>query len=792
VFERLGPFISRHGGPIVAFWVLLAVSLHLVAPRWQDVACDGDMAYLPANLPSVEGERLLARAFPGEKAKSEFAVVVERRDGPLTMDDLLWSDSLADRFRQRQSDLPIVDVWNRNTEVIGEKLLSRVSKNGQATVTLLNIKNEFMATANLRLLKEVQPVLDEARRTAPEGLNVGITGSAAIGGDMLRSTAESIQNTELTTVALVVVILLLVYRAPLLVLIPLLTIGAAFFVATDTLALLTQVSRLDGFGWWNFKIFTTTKIFIVVILFGSGTDFCLFLISRYKEELERGLGRPEAVAEAIGRVGEALVGSAMTTICGLGMMFFADFGKFRNSGPAIALCLAITLVACLTLAPALLRATGRAVFWPLATGEPRSAGIQRDEQRDPGVNRFWDWASRVIIKRPGLILVASIALLTPFAYHGLSPQITYDFLSELADRSPSVLGTHMARRHFPAGEMAPLTMLVLQEDAHFDTPAGTRNIARLTKQLYDLEGIGGVSSIAEPLGDRPGYFQPFSARGRNKLAALKHKITKARFLTQEPDLVGDVARFELVLRDDPFSPQAIETLNQVERYLAHLQDEPTSPWRHAKFTFGGTTAGIRDLAQVTQSDQRLIEQLVVLSVLAVLIILLRQPLVCCYLIVSVLFSYFVTIGATQLYFSWLYGATYAGLDWKVPLFLFVILIAVGEDYNIYLVTRVFEEQERYGPIAGLRRAVARTGGIITSCGVIMAGTFISMTTGTLRGMLELGFALSLGVMLDTCIVRPILVPAFIVLCEHAWPRQPTAPPQPPHERPQPAGAVVRS
>ncbi len=776
MFDHWGALVSRHWAIVIAAWVSLAAGVHLVAPRWNDVTHDGDLAYLPERMPSVEGERLLNRAFPESQAKSEMAVVVERPDGPLTTADLLWSDSLAVRFRERESELPIVDVRNRNTDVVGDKLTSRVSTNGQAAVTLLRVKNEFMAVGNIALVRDVQGIIAEASQAAPAGLNVGITGPAAVGGDMLRSAAESIQNTELTTIVLVVVILFIVYRAPLLVSIPLLTIGLALFLSTDILALATQVSKLRGFDWWNFKIFTTTKIFIVVILFGAGTDFCLFLIARYKEELERGLGRAEAMAEAVGRVGEALVGSAMTTILGLSTMYFADFGKFRNSGPAIAVCLAITLVACLTLAPALLRASGRAVFWPFGIRPGKPAPDGRDEATKGVISsRFWEWASRKIIKHPAFILVASLALLAPLAYQGLSLRVTYDFLSELEKTCPSVQGAALARRHFPAGEMAPITVLALKEGAQFNQPDGEREIARLTKRFYDLDGIEAVRSMAEPTGDPPGYFQPFRSSGLKKLAARRHKITKSRFLTQQPDLVGDVARFDLVFRDEPFSPQAVETLDKVDQFLAALRDDPQSPWRGTQFAFVGTTVGIRDLAQVTQSDRALIQQLVVLSVLAVLIVLLRRPLVCLYLILSVLLSYLVTIGVTQLYFSWLYGEEFYGLDWKVPIFLFVILIAVGEDYNIYLVTRVVEEQRRHGPIEGLRRAVARTGGIITSCGVIMAGTFISMMSGTLRGMMELGFALALGVMLDTCIVRPILVPAFLALVERIWGRRASIP-----------------
>jgi RND superfamily putative drug exporter len=765
LFQHLGNFVARHWLLVILAWAGLATGLHCLAPAWDSVTNDGDLAYLPEQMTSVRAERLIAEAFPDVTSKSQIVLIASRRDGPLTVDDEQLLGDIAGKLATTPG-LPITGLWTYQSDIVGKKL---ISADRQAALAVLLLGSEFMAVQNIETLEAVTTALKQARSRAdfPKGLELGVSGSGAIGGDMMTSARDSIANIELATVLLVLLILSIVYRAPVLVIIPLLTIVVSIVVSTDLVALLTQVKRVDGLEWVNFKVFKTTKIFIVTILFGSGTDFCLFLISRYREELERGLNRPQGLARALGQVGDAITASAMTTIFGLSMMIFASFGKFRNSGPAIGLCLFVALAACLTLAPALLRAFGKVVFWPFGLNTVAASGETAHRNGSPAdrsslVGNFWEWASGVIVARPGLILVTSVVLLSPLAYAGKSTQISYDLLADLEPTRPSVLGTAMVREHFPPGELGPVIILARRPGAQFDTKAGLQEIAELTKFLYgaaDVDGVSGVEevrSIAEPLGDPPG---PASVK---KIAIRKNPKVRGTFLSQVPEHVGEVTRLDVTLRNDPFSPQSAQALQQIDSKLSTLAKDRDSPWFGAEFDFSGVTAGTRDLKAVVEADEVLIQRLVVISVLGILIVVLRRPLICLYLILSVLFSYYVTIGATQLVFAW-YFQPFHGLDWKVPIFLFVILIAVGEDYNIYLATRIFEEQKRHGLLGGLRRAVVKTGGIITSCGVIMAGTFVSMMSGSLRGMLELGFALTLGVVLDTLVVRPILVPAFLAL-----------------------------
>jgi RND superfamily putative drug exporter len=287
-------------------------------------------------------------------------------------------------------------------------------------------------------------------------------------------------------------------------------------------------------------------------------------------------------------------------------------------------------------------------------------------------------------------------------------------------------------------------------------------IGKIEDRMSEL-GIADIRYRDAPMGlkDRPAQDASTKKRIIHKQIVSK---AKSYYVSPVEEMKGAVARVDVVFQADPFARESIDQLTAVESAInTALKLESLSPLQNAHLLYVGPTASIRDLKTVTDHDQVKIDLLVLGAVFLILILLLRKPAISAYLIVSVFFSYFVALGVTFAFYWLKDPEKFAGLDWKVPMFLFTILIAIGEDYNIFLMTRIEEEQKRHGPVEGIRIAMLRTGTIISSCGIIMAGTFMSLQWGTLVGLQQLGFALAFGVLLDTFVVRPLLVPAYLIM-----------------------------
>lgn len=935
----LSKLITRYWPLVIGGWIALAILLRTIAPAWNDIAADGDLAFLPPTVPSAVGQRELTRVFPSMGSRSAMVMVIANDSAPLSVGDKalameiarrlhwaaarnLWTklqttqsqiaqsdvvrsrgvdlqdaegtgsseadfdpgmspadievsvaaqnaidnlneaieiEELLGRYLQsvpsnsdflrlpdayqlrgqllrdyggprdqaqaaldldtaalmREQQTPVLaaelpvwakniqDVWSWRHPVVGHKL---GSNEAHARLINLQLGSDFTAVENIAALDGLEQLAVELRQQYASLVNpstrIEWSGSAAVGADMLRAAASGVKMTESITVLLVLLILAVVYRAPILIAIPLASIGLSLVVATNLIALLARDPAADtGYG---LSVFTTTRIFIVVLLFGAGTDFCMFLLARSREMLQvRSVDSRRAwqrlVARSWSSVHDALVASALTTVVGLALMWFSHFKKFQYSGPIIAISLLVTLCVCLTFTPALLSGIGPAAFWPRRpNGRQRggqginSADVPQQSSADG--SGYWAKLAGWVVARPAAALMVTLVVLAIPAGYGLTRlgHVTYDLTEELSASAPSRRGARLISQYLPTQDGSPLRVLLIRDEP-FASDEQLREACDSLSAVMYVAGVDSVRSLTDPLGDYPpgkrmGLFDKDAWRRR-----VLNRIARERYVSNVDTMQLRVARFDVVLSDNPFSLEAAAALKRVQAAIVHELARPQSAWHGAQLTTTGTTVGITDLRQITQSDQQRIQILVTVGVWLVLVILLRQWLLSTYLIFTVLLSYFATLGITYATFAALYAPDYSGLDWKVPLFLFVILVAVGQDYNVYLVTRIFEEQRRLGEAHGarreaVRRALQMTGGIITSCGFVMAGTFIAMTgpaillwlspslpmgwvdpnTPVLRGMTELGFALALGVLLDTLIVRTILVPAFMVLEKGCW------------------------
>ncbi|MFC7266291.1 MMPL family transporter [Streptomyces lutosisoli] len=439
---------------------------------------------------------------------------------------------------------------------------------------------------------------------------------------------------------------------------------------------------------------------LTVLVFGAGTDYALLLVARYREELRRHEDRHEAMALALNRAGPAVLASGATVVLSMLVLLAAEMNSTRGLGPVAAIGVAIALLAMLTLFPALLLVFGRWIFWP---------AIPHFGSSDPTASGVWARMGRRIAVRPRAVWGATALALAALSFGLL--QIHAQGIGNadaFTGKPDSIVGQEVSARYFPAGSGDPLVIVAgqAQGDQVRSAVAGTKGVV--------------PDSITVPEGTESSYD-------------------------------GKVL-FEATMTAPSDSEAAKRTVERVRDAVHAVPD--------ADAKVGGGTAALLDMDAATTHDNILIIPAVLLVVLLILGLLLRALVAPLLLIGTVVLSFAAALGASALAFRHLFD--YAGEQTDFPLFVFVFLVALGIDYNIFLSTRIREEAGHQGTRAGVVTGLAATGAVITSAGLVLAGTFAALATLPMVAFAEIGFAVALGVLLDTFIVRSILVTSLFL------------------------------
>jgi putative drug exporter of the RND superfamily len=479
MFRQLGRIVLRFRFVVVAAWVLLALGAVLIAPSLSDVGKSDEAGFLPKEAEAMVARTLVSENFPVDDARSRATLAFTRESG-LTQADAEYIAGFATWATGADAPAEVRAAVKSVVTAAGHPELASMLRSPDGALEIMQVDlaiASFEPAAN-RAINLIRAHLAETR---PDGLTANVTGAAGIGADYLNAIREGTDRTTIATIILVVVILLLIYRAPLAALAPLVTIGCAFLVSRGLLGYLAQA------GW---QISSLLDSFVVVIVFGVGTDYTIFLVSRFREELGHAEW-PVAAQEAVGRIGAVISASAMTVIVGLGSMAIASFAMIQTTGPALALTVFVTLLAGLTLTPAFLGIFGHYLFWPLH--ERRGAG---DVERG-----FWAALARVITRRPAAVsAIVLVALGLPLLALGTMRE-NFDQLRELPASSDARQGFDLVAQHFDRGQLFPLNIIIKAPGTDLSKPESLARIRATQDLLAALPGVARVRSIVAPFGD---------------------------------------------------------------------------------------------------------------------------------------------------------------------------------------------------------------------------------------------------------------------------------------------------
>jgi RND superfamily putative drug exporter len=569
----------------------------------------------------------------------------------------------------------------------GAAILANIPLDGNSIAKTLP-NNEPVLPAIIEALREdIKPVADA------NGLDPYVTGPGGLLGDLFGAFGTLDSTLLLTTLAVVALILIFVYRSPVLWIIPLLSAMFALTTAGGIVYLLAKNDIIDVDG--------QSQGILSVLVIGAATDYALLLIARYREELHLHESRFDAMKAAYKGVWEPILASGSTVSISLLILLFSQLTNTAGLGPIGAIGIVCAMITILTLLPALLLVFGRWIFWP------RRPLFDGDDHVMSGL---WSKVGNTIGRNPRKAWVISGSVLLIFAF--ASTTLKADGIGTVdtfTGNPESVVGQKLLESHFPGGQGDPTQIVV-----------SANKLDELALRVSSAPGVTGVAAQMDP-----------------KDPSIVHVVDGKSILNVTLDK----------------APDSVEAGNDIPgiRQIAHAID-PTA-------LVGGTSAVYFDVRTANNQDNRTIIPIILVVITLILGLLLRSILSAVVLLGTVVLSYFATLGVCALVFNHVFG--FAGGDNSFPLFAFIFLVALGIDYNIFLMTRVREESQKVGTREGVIKGVTVTGAVITSAGIVLAATFAVLGLLPLVPLAELGFAVAFGVLLDTIIVRSILVPALV-------------------------------
>jgi RND superfamily putative drug exporter len=820
MFSVFGRFALKYKWYIIAAWFALTAFMMIQAPLLSQVGVTDQSQFLPEKTESVYARNLLNEKFLVTSNTSSTGLIVIYNAKGLTEQDMNQSKELRDWLISAECPKTISRVVSVfDSEALRTSLISADNTTMMMTIGFTT-----------PVLDDLKPAIQEIRdqfKKYPE-TNFYFTGTVGFLHDLFDSIQRTIDKTTIVTIILVIILLLIIYRSPIAALVPLIAIGMSFLISRGIIGYIGQA---------GVSFSTVTDAYLVVTIFGVGTDYCLFIISRFREEVSRE-DHKQGIETTMKRISPIILASAVTVVIAFLCLSVSRFGMTRTSGIALAIGIAVMLALGLTLVPALMSLFGQKLFWPSRT---LAKSQKKPKEKILGWSKTGQWISRHPLWTAIPIIVVLI-----LPYVAISKlELSANVLTQLSGEEESTQGLTIIRSHFAMGDLAPLVLLIQSNDGKTLTTESRQEIDSVAKSLTTSPDIARVDYPSIPAAQlidtsikvkslanmvaTPNFnftmlsaLQPLADNLEGMALSYPRVVLSPSFTTSSTDLMqisiitgqlktaspaelpalitqlqtllnglsgaldtlgnefnlngsgpfvdslkatyfstdGTVARLNLILKLDPYSNEANLAIPEIRKSVANAVQ--AANLENVTTYVGGDTAVYADMTTTSNNDLIIVIVVTSIGIMAVIIMLLRSVLASLYMVLTVLLNYGATIGITSWIFQQFFH--YEAIINMLPVFLFVILAAVGADYNIFLVSRIREEAETKSLKEAVHQAVAHTGNVITSCGIILAGTFATLASSSFPMVLEIGVAIAIGVLIDTFIVRALLVPSLAVLC----------------------------